>query len=90
MSYEMRRRYRMGQPYTPLVSLRELDVAKRTPGERRLLQRELLIRTGTLVRLDPRDFVQVQEEALRDWQAPARAASNAPGRWSRPPPRRSG
>jgi len=83
--YDPHQRYRMGHPYTPLVSLRELDAERRTPEERRLLQQELVIRTGSLVRFDPRDFVVVQESALRDWQGPARAASSAPSRWTRPP-----
>jgi HEAT repeat protein len=81
--YDLRRRYRMGHPYTPLVSLRELDAERRTPSERRVLQRELIMRTGVVVRLDPRDLVQVQEQAVRDWQGPARAASNTPGAWVR-------
>jgi len=77
-------RYRRGFPYTPLVSLQDLDSGKCTPGERRSLQRELCIRTGQAVRLDPLDFVVVQEEALREWLPIAQRMSTKPGYWSRP------
>ena len=83
-SFDMRRRYRLGQPYTPLIVHRELDTERRTPAERLLLQRELILRTGTVVRLHPQDLVQVQEQAVRDWQGPARGASSNPGMWVRP------
>ena len=46
-------RYRRGSPYTPAISLWELDALPLTPGERRWLQRELIVRTGQLVRFDP-------------------------------------
>ena len=82
--YDMSARYRRGQLYTPLVSLGELDTGRCTPGERRLLQRELILRTGGFVRFDPHDFVVVQEEAIRAWQPIARRASSAPGKWVRP------
>ncbi len=77
-------RYRRGFPYTPLVSLQELDTGKATPGERRSLQRELCIRTGQHVRLDPIELVPTQEEALREWLPAAQRASTKPGHWSRP------
>ncbi len=77
-------RYRRGHPYTPLVSLRELDAGRCTPAERRLLQRELCVRTGAFVRFDPHDLVVVQEEAIRAWHPLASGASSAPGRWLRP------
>lgn len=82
--YNLAARYRRGQPYTPLVSLAELDTARVTPMERRYLQRELVIRTGAVVRLDPRDLVAVQEEAVRAWHPHAARGSNTPGRWIRP------
>ncbi len=82
--FDMRRRYRLGQPYTPLIVLRELDTERRTPTERLLLQRELIVRTGVVVRLHPLDLVMVQEQAIRDWQGPARGASSSPGMWVRP------
>ena len=81
------KRLRRGRPYSPEVSLWELDAAPCTPVERRALHRELLIRTGAVVRFDPHDFVLTQEEALRAWQPHARRASSSPGGWLRPQPR---
>jgi hypothetical protein len=43
-----------------------------------------VIRTGAFVRLDPLDFVVVQEEALRAWEPIAARASSSPGAWYRP------
>jgi hypothetical protein len=80
-------RYRRGHPYWPAVSLWELDGWPVTVAERRLLQRELVIRTGQVVRFDPDDLVVVQEEAIRQWEPIARRASVAAGSWSRPPRR---
>lgn len=77
-------RYRRGKPYTPLMSLQELDAWPCGVEERRLLQRELAARTGGFVRFDPHDLVVVQEQALRAWEPIARRASAAPGQWSRP------
>lgn len=77
-------RYRRGHAYTPLVSLQELDSGPVTPGERRTLVRELCIRTGQVVRMDPLDMVVTQEEALREWLPIAQRASTKPGQWTRP------
>ena len=66
-AFDARGRYRHGRPYTPALSLHELDVGVATVAERRALQRELVIRTGAVVRFDPRDFVRVQEMALEAW-----------------------
>ena len=82
--YDMRARYRRGRPYTPYVSFEEIDRWPVTPGERRSLQRELIIRTGSLVRLDPHDFIKVQEEALKEWGPLATQASSQPGSWAVP------
>jgi hypothetical protein len=82
--YKAGLRYRRGFPYTPLVSLQDLDTGACTPGERRSLQRELCMRTGQAVRLDPIDFVMVQEEALREWLPIAQRMSTKPGQWTRP------
>lgn len=76
-------RHRRGQLYTPAVALGELDGAGLSPRERRLVQRELIARTGGYVRFDPHDFVAVQEEALRAWQPLAARASATPGQWTR-------
>ncbi|APR75210.1 Hypothetical protein A7982_00556 [Minicystis rosea] len=76
-------RYRRGSLYAPAVSCWELDALPLTPGERRLLQRELVVRTGQHVRFDPHDFVSVQEEALAEWAKTARRHGTA-GAWTRP------
>lgn len=76
-------RYRRGHPYWPAVSLWELDGWPVTPAERRLLQRELVIRTGHVVRFDPHDLVPVQEDALRAWEPIARRAGAGAGSWAR-------
>ncbi|MBI4700859.1 MAG: hypothetical protein HY744_06800 [Deltaproteobacteria bacterium] len=77
-------RYRRGRPYSPLVSLWEMDVLDLSIAERRWLQIELVVRTGGHVRFDPHDFVAVQEQALAAWQPVAERAATAPGSWSRP------
>jgi hypothetical protein len=82
--FDAKGRYRRGQPYTPMVSLQDLDVGYCTPGERVLLQKELVIRTGSHARLDPHDFVKVQEDSLVDWRPIAHRASSMPGTWARP------
>jgi hypothetical protein len=81
--YAMGSRYRRGQAYSPLVSLRELDTFLCTPGERRHLMRELRVRTGEHVRMDTHDFVVVQETALAEWLPIAQRASGSPGTWTR-------
>ena len=73
-----------GSPYTPTVSLWELDAWPVTPVERRWLQRELVVRTGHLVRFDPHDFVAVQELSLQAWAPVAQRMSGSPGAWVRP------
>ncbi|MEJ7729665.1 MAG: hypothetical protein WKG00_10640 [Polyangiaceae bacterium] len=56
-----------------------------TPVERSALQLELVVRTGSsAVRLQPHDFVVVQEEAIRAWEEPATRASGSAGGWLRP------
>jgi hypothetical protein len=87
-AFDARGRYRHGRPYTPALSLHELDVGVAAVAERRALQRELVIRTGVVVRFDPRDFVRVQELALEAWAPEARRVSGVAGKWQRPPRRR--
>lgn len=82
--YQDGKRYRCGSPYSPLVSWQELDTGRRTPHERRWLERELIVRTGGFVRVDPHDFVRVQEELLALWQPLAQAHSSRPGTWTLP------
>lgn len=77
-------RYRRGQPYSPNTVFVELDRFPLLAQERRNLHRELIIRTGEVVKLDPHDFVVVQERALPEWAPHANRASSIPGSWSRP------
>lgn len=83
-SYRLTAKYRRGSPYTATVSLWELDAWPVTPVERRWLQRELVVRTGQLVRFDPHDFVAVQELSLQAWAPVAQRMSGSPGAWARP------
>jgi hypothetical protein len=79
-----RLRHRRGQPYTPSVSLYELDRLPLPPDERRRLHRELAARTGKITAFDPHDFVVVQEQRLAVWGALVASAGGAPGAWTRP------
>ena len=81
--WSARLRYRQGKPYTPATSLHELDVALRDVSERRALIDELVIQTGTWVRMDPHDYVVDQLASIERWRAPAQRASSQPGRWDR-------
>jgi hypothetical protein len=83
-SYRLTAKYRRGSPYTPTVSLWELDAWPVTPVERRWLQRELVVRTGQLVRFDPHDFVSVQEASLQRWAPVAQRMSGNAGSFARP------
>ncbi|MCU0685924.1 MAG: hypothetical protein MUF34_27390 [Polyangiaceae bacterium] len=83
-SFDPTKRLRRGQPYTPRLSLAELEGGHASPGERRLLQRELVIRTGAFVRFDPHDFVASQVAALEQWRPLAQRAAGAPGSWQLP------
>jgi hypothetical protein len=83
-SYRLTAKYRRGSPYTPTVSLWELDAWPVTPVERRWLQRELVVRTGHLVRFDPHDFVAVQELALQAWAPIVQRMSGSAGSFTRP------
>lgn len=81
--FEAHQRLRRGLGYTALVSLDELDRGRYTPGERRALVLELVIRTGRFVPLTPEDLVVVQERALERWRAVIDARSQATGSWDR-------
>ncbi len=83
-SYRLTAKYRRGSPYTPTVSLWELDAWPVTPVERRWLQRELVVRTGHHVRFDPHDFVAVQELALQAWAPIVQRMSGSAGSFTRP------
>ena len=82
-SFRAGTRYRRGHPYTPMVSWWELDQWRVTPFERRMLQRELVARTGQWVPFDPFDWVPVQEESIRAWEPLVRSSSGNPGGWDR-------
>ncbi len=82
-NFDPQKRYRMGQPYSPLVLVDELSYAPRSPRERRFIQIELVIRTGEYVRFDPLDFVPVQLEAIEAWRPIALRASGSPGSFTR-------
>ncbi|NUP07565.1 MAG: hypothetical protein HOW73_16070 [Polyangiaceae bacterium] len=77
------RRLRRGKPYTPALSLEELDSYQITPPERRILYREIIIKTGRHIPFDPVDFVAVQEEALKKLAPIVQTASSVPGAWGR-------
>ncbi|HEX9618918.1 MAG TPA: hypothetical protein VF989_02220 [Polyangiaceae bacterium] len=77
-------RYRRGKPYSPLVVLDELENGRVTPAERRLLQMELVVRTGSAVRCEPHDFVAAQRASIAAWRGLAERASGRAGVWQRP------
>lgn len=77
-------RHRRGVQYSALVSWNELDQAPCTPGERRMLQQELIVRSGSFQAFDVEWFVPRQEAALVAWQPLARSASGRLGVWNTP------
>jgi hypothetical protein len=81
--HEARARLRRGHPYSPSVSLYELDQLALGMEDRRRLHRELAARTGKLARFDPQDFVLVQEQGLAAWGALVKASVETPGSWGR-------
>jgi hypothetical protein len=80
-------RYRRGHAHSPRVLSWELDSWTMSPSERKLLQRELVVRTGRVVRLDPHDFVATQQEAIDAWLREIGRTPVSAGSWS--PPLRS-
>jgi hypothetical protein len=82
--YDPKLRLRRGNPYSPSVSLYELDRLPLSVEDRRRLHRELAARTGKLTHFDPHDFVVVQEQSLADWGALVKASVETPGSWGRP------
>ncbi len=60
-------RVRRGQPYAASIVLYELDQLVLSMEERRMLHRELAVRTGRVTRFDPHDLVAVQDGYLRAW-----------------------
>jgi hypothetical protein len=82
--YDPRQRLRRGNPYSPSVSLYELDRLPLGAEDRRRLHRELCAWTGKVTHFDPSDFVTVQEKSLSAWGALVRATGGTPGSWGRP------
>jgi hypothetical protein len=76
-------RIRRGVPYTPMVSLEELDTGRYTPAERRALVVELVIRAGHYVPHEPEDWVSAQARAITQWQTLIADSGRAPGSWDR-------
>ena len=83
VQFQGARRLRRGKPYTPAQSLQEIDSFQITPGERRVLYREVLIKTGKAVTFDPVDFIVSQEAALSAMAPHCEKASSQPGAWGR-------
>lgn len=81
--FEPERRYRRGRLYTPAVSLEEVDREPLVPFERRVLHRELVLKTGRGLPLEPHGFVATQEAEIAAWAEPANKASSIPGAWGR-------
>lgn len=81
---DRKQRIRRGQPYSPSVSLYELDRLPLLPEERRSLCRELAARTGKWTHFDPHDFVVVQHDSLKAWEGLVAAMPATPGAWGRP------
>jgi hypothetical protein len=82
--FDPKLRLRRGNPYSPSVSLYELDQLPLGVEDRRRLHVELAARTGKVTRFDPHDFVRVQEQSLAAWAALIQAMGETPGSWSRP------
>jgi hypothetical protein len=82
--YPPGQRLRRGNPYSPSISLYELDRLPLSMADRRLLHRELAARTGKLTHFDPHDFVVVQEQSLAAWGSLVASAMTTPGSWERP------
>lgn len=82
--HDPKQRLRRGNPYSPSMSLYELDRLTLSVDDRRRLHRELAARTGKLTHFDPHDFVLAQEQSLAAWGALVRATVETPGSWGRP------
>ncbi len=81
--YDPKLRLRRGNPYSPSVSLYELDRLPLPQADRRRLHHELAARTGKLTHFDPHDFVRVQEQSLAAWGSLVKGQAEVPGSWGR-------
>ncbi len=82
-TFEGKQRLRRGKPYTPALSLLELDSYQITPLERQTLHREIVIKTGVALPFDTNDFIATQALRLEALAAPCQRASSHPGAWGR-------
>jgi len=78
-------RYRCGLPASPSVFVDELEYALRTPGDRRLIHKELVMRTGRRVHFDPHQWVDEQRAAIAQWRETVRSCPVPAGTWFRLP-----
>lgn len=78
-------RYRCGLPASPSVFVDELEYALRTPGDRRLIHKELVMRTGRRVHFDPHQWVDEQRVAIAQWRETVRSCPVPAGTWFRLP-----
>lgn len=78
-------RYRCGRPVSPGVFIDELEHALRTPGDRRLIHLELMIRTGKRVHFDPLQWVEEQRLAIEQWRSTTKGSVVRSGTWFRSP-----
>lgn len=76
-------RTRRGQPWSPAVSLHEMDRLALTAEERLLLHREIAARAGKQVRFHPHDLVLEQEKVLVALGEMLRSSVVEPGSWRR-------
>lgn len=75
---------RRGHPFTPLVSLWELDQGSYSPTDRRALYHELVIRSGLNLVFDERAFVVDQEEQIAEIRQRLASRGWEPGSWELP------
>ncbi|APR88062.1 hypothetical protein A7982_13411 [Minicystis rosea] len=81
--FDHKARLRRGHPYSPSISLYELDRLPLPPEDRLRLHRELAAQTGKVTLFDPHDLVVVQEQRLAAWGSLVKATAEAPGSWER-------
>jgi len=81
--YDPKQRLRRGNPYSPSVSLYELDRLPLSFEDRRRLHHELAVRIGKFTHFNPHDFVLLQQRSLADWGELVRASAVPPGSWGR-------
>lgn len=83
--YAPTNRYRCGLPASPSVFVDELEFGLRTPRDRRLIHRELVMRTGRRVDFDPHQWIDEQKLAIEQWREVAGSCPVPAGTWFRMP-----